>query len=111
VVALNGNPSGAAQLLLTQLRSSGAALRYHGDFDSAGLRICARMHRLALVAWRMGVSDYLDALATAKAQGAELPSDSHRAPPTPWDPALQAELDKRRRIVHEERLLPDLLGP
>lgn len=111
VVALNGNPSSAAQLLLAQLRSAGAGLRYHGDFDAAGLRICARMHRLGLSPWRMGAADYLRAVQSADVDGSELPVDPHRAPPTPWDPALQQAYDERRRVVHEERLLPGILGP
>jgi uncharacterized protein (TIGR02679 family) len=109
VVALNGNPSGAARLLVDQLLASGAALRYHGDFDAAGLRICARMHRLGLAPWQMGCEAYRNALATADAEGARLPVDPHLSPPTPWDPDLQAAFDQDRRIVHEERLLDQLL--
>ena len=109
VVALNGNPSGAARLLVDQLLGCGAALRYHGDFDSSGLRICARMHRKGLVPWRMDVVSYHEALAAAERDGATLPADPHRAPPTPWDPALQDAFDEQRRIVHEERLLDLLL--
>jgi uncharacterized protein (TIGR02679 family) len=110
VVALNGNPSGAARLLVDQLVRCGAALRYHGDFDAAGLRICARMHRLGLVPWRMDSDSYRQALAVADDDGARLPTDPHRSPPTPWDPDLQTAFDEDRRIVHEERLLAQLLG-
>jgi uncharacterized protein (TIGR02679 family) len=110
VVALNGNPSGAARLLVGQLLGCGAALRYHGDFDSSGLRICARMDRLGLTPWRMDVAAYHEALAAADLDGARLPVDPHRAPPTPWDPPLQDAFDHDRRIVHEERLLELLLG-
>lgn len=110
VVALNGNPSAAARLMLDQLLAAGADLRYHGDFDAAGLGICARMHRLGLTPWRMGCDDYLEALADAQAQGAELPVDTHRSPPTPWDPALRQAFDKQRRVVHEERLIASVLS-
>ena len=110
-VALNGNPSSAAQLLLAQLRDAGAVLRYHGDFDAAGLRICARMQRFGLIPWRMDAADYSEATARARAERAELPLDPHRAPPTPWCPQLQEAFDSSRRIVHEERLLPGLLDP
>lgn len=109
VVALNGNPSGAALLLVDQLLSSGGALRYHGDFDAAGLRICARMHDLGLVPFEMDRAAYLAAVDDARSRGAPLPADPHPAPPTPWDPALQAAFDACRRIVHEERLLATLL--
>lgn len=109
VVALNGNPSSAARLLIDQLLHCGARLRYHGDFDSAGLQICGRMHRLSLRPWRMDSGDYLDALQTAESQGARLPIDTRRAPPTPWDPELQRVFDERRCVVHEERLINSLL--
>lgn len=109
VVALNGNPAGAAQLLIAQLRESAADLRYHGDFDAAGLRICGRMHGLGLVPWKMGADDYRSALALAEAAGAELPRDPLPVPETPWAPELAAVFARCRRIVHEERLLPDLL--
>lgn len=109
VVALNGNPSSAARLLLDQLLSSGAVLRYHGDFDSAGIRICATMHRLGLVPWLMDSAAYLHAIAEAESSGAPLPVDQHRSPPTPWDPTLQEVFDQRRLIVHEERLIHSVL--
>jgi uncharacterized protein (TIGR02679 family) len=109
-VSTNGNPSGAVRLLLDQLLAAGCQLRYHGDFDAAGLAICARMARLGLRPWRMGVTDYLEALTAAADTGVALPVDDRRAPPTPWDPALRSVFDEHRRIVHEERLLPGLLS-
>ena len=109
VVALNGNPSGAARVLVEQLLACGASLRYHGDFDVSGLRICARMHRMGLVPWHMDSASYRDALAIADTNGARLPLDPHRSPPTPWDADLQSVFDQDRRIVHEERLLALLL--
>ena len=110
VVSTNGNPSGAVRLLLDQLLAAGCTVRYHGDFDAAGLAICARMARLGLQPWRMGAADYLEALAAAKEAGVTLPVDERRAPPTPWDPELQSTFDEHRRIVHEERLLPGLMA-
>ena len=110
VVSTNGNPSGAVRLLLDQLLAAGCHVRYHGDFDAAGLAICARMARLGLRPWRMGVTDYLEALAAAKEAGVTLPVDERRAPPTPWDPGLQSTFDEHRRVVHEERLLPGLVA-
>lgn len=109
MIATNGNPSGAVRLLLAQLLDAGAMLRYHGDFDAAGLAMCARMAAAGLVPWRMDATDYLEALATADAAGVELPVDAMVAGPTPWDPDLRQEFDRDRRIVHEERILPYLL--
>jgi uncharacterized protein (TIGR02679 family) len=48
IVSTNGSPSSTVLLLLTQLLEAGADLRYHGDFDTAGLAICERMMRLGL---------------------------------------------------------------
>ncbi|MPY95675.1 MAG: DUF2399 domain-containing protein [Acidimicrobiia bacterium] len=110
VVATNGNPSGAVQLLVSQLVGSGAGLRYHGDFDAAGLAICGRMASAGCVPWQMGSADYLAAVAVAERDGVVLPVDDRPAPPTPWDPALRDAFDRCRRIVHEERLLGDLLA-
>lgn len=109
VIAANGNPSGAVRLLLRQLLDAGADLRYHGDFDAAGLAMCARMQAFGLTPWRMDADDYLAALEAAGASGVGLPLDPAANGPTPWDPALQQAFDRHRRIVHEERLLPDLL--
>lgn len=109
VVALNGNPAGAARLLIDQLLGGGARLRYHGDFDATGLAICGRMHRLGLVPWRMDSASYEAAVAEAESAGARLPSESRRAPETPWDPQLQAVFNRLHRVVHEERLLQGLL--
>ena len=109
VIALNGNPSSAALLLVDQLLRSGAKLRYHGDFDASGLQICARMHRLGLAPWRMDSESYLAAVAEAESNGASLPSDRRRSPPTPWSKKLQDVFDMHRLIVHEERLIKSLL--
>lgn len=110
VIALNGNPSSAALLLVDQLLRSGARPRYHGDFDAPGLQICARMYRLGLEPWRMDCTAYLEALAEAELQDAALPTDGHRSPPTPWDRELQEAFDSHRLVVHEERLIQSLLG-
>ncbi len=109
LVSAGGSPSGAVQLLVGQLVEAGVAVRYHGDFDTAGLALCARMSAAGAVPWRMTAGDYRAALADADAQGVDLPVESRRPGSTPWDPSLHAVFDHERRIVHEERLLPDLL--
>jgi uncharacterized protein (TIGR02679 family) len=109
VVATNGNPSGAVRLLLGQLLDAGAHLRYHGDFDAAGLAIAARLHAVGLHPWRMTVMDYLAAIDDAERAGVELPTDASPVGPTPWEPQLATTFATHRLVVHEERLLPDLL--
>jgi uncharacterized protein (TIGR02679 family) len=109
VISTNGRPSSTVLLLLGQLLEAGAELRYHGDFDTAGLAICERLAKLGLTPWRMNAADYRAALAAADATGAVLPQDLHAPGATPWDPTLQQVFDRERRIVHQERLLPGLI--
>jgi uncharacterized protein (TIGR02679 family) len=105
MVCANGNPSTTITSLTRRLLAEGVAVRYHGDFDVAGLEICSRMHARGLTPWRMTASDYLTALDDADAAGVQLPIDSTPCGPTPWDPDLQEVFEQQRRVVHEERLL------
>jgi hypothetical protein len=91
------------------ISEAGAALRYHGDFDTAGFAICERMMRLGLAPWRMSTADYRAALAAADVECAVLPRETQAPWATPWDPALQEDFGRERRIVHQERLLPGLI--
>lgn len=109
IISTNGQPSSTVLLLLTQLLRGGAELRYHGDFDAAGLAICERLMRLGLRPWRMGAADYLAALAAADAEGTELPIETDACGSTPWDVSLRGIFDRERRIVHQERLLHRLI--
>ncbi len=111
VVASNGNPSHAGQLLFAQLLACGARLRYHGDFDTAGLGICARMMALGLSPWRMSASDYREAVRDAASANVTLPRDGGTVPSTPWDPELRTAFEQHRLAIHEERLLALLLEP
>lgn len=110
VVSAGGNPSGAVRLLLRQLLDSGADLRYHGDFDTPGLAMCARMLDAGLIPWRMDTTHYLEAVDAAEAAGVALPLDPSPPGSTPWDPSLQQTFGHLRRIVHEERLREELLA-
>lgn len=108
-ITTNGNPSNAVRLLLDQLLACGARLLYHGDFDVPGLAICARMEQLGLSPWLMDSARYRAAVDSAAADGVDLPIETRTAGVTPWDPSLQDAMNAVRRIVHEERLLDDLL--
>ena len=110
VVTTNGNPSAAVRLLLGQLLGSGAMLRYHGDFDVPGLAICERMQRLGLRPWQMDAEHYRAAVAAASLEGVDLPHETRTVSSTPWDPRLADAMNELGRIVHEERLLDDLLS-
>jgi hypothetical protein len=86
VLCTNGNPTTAPGLAITQLWSCGARMRYHGDFDAAGLALAGRARDAGCQPFRMSAPDYYDALAQAAAAGVELPRDPASAPPTPWGP-------------------------
>ena len=109
VVATNGNPTTAVQSLVRQLQSCGARLLYHGDFDSAGLAICRRMHAGGCEPWMMDASDYESAVEVAAHSGVRLATESRDCGPTPWDPPLQEAFERHRLIVHEEFVLDQVL--
>lgn len=109
VICTNGNPSATVRLLVDQLVRGGGRVLYHGDVDTPGLAICARMQRLGAVPWRMTADDYQAALAAAEASGVVLPVEPAAPGPTPWDSELRDLFDAERRVVHEERVLDDLL--
>ena len=110
VVAANGNPTTAVTTLLGHMRSSGASLWYHGDFDAAGIAICRRMRDLGCEPWMMTTSDYRDAIRAAEQGGVRLERDTKECGPTPWDPSLEAAFDNGHRIVHEEFMLDHVLN-
>lgn len=110
VICTNGNPTTAPSLAIAQLRSCRARLRYHGDVDAPGLAMTGRARDAGCEPFRMSAQDYHDALADALAAGVDLPRDPASAPPTPWDPALAIAFDEHRAVVHEERVMDDVLG-
>jgi uncharacterized protein (TIGR02679 family) len=104
VVCVAGEPNLVALDVLAALRSGGAHLFYHGDFDWPGVAIANRL--VATVGgepWLMSVADYRQA---ARADGPPLAG----APVEPsWDPALRAAMEKLGVAVHEEAVLDALL--
>lgn len=109
MICANGQPSTAVRLLVDQLVAGGAEVRYHGDFDAPGLAMCARMAGLGVIPWHMDAEDYVSAVADARARNVALPLDPAAPPTTPWSPQLQPAFDGTRLIVHEERLVDQLL--
>lgn len=95
LVCANGQFATPALVLLRQLRAAGARLRYHGDFDPAGLAIVRRVVAACGAApWRMNAADYL-----AAPKGIQFEGDPG---PTPWSPELAEAMRRERRAVHEE---------
>lgn len=103
LLCLEGQPSAAATTLMAALSGAGVRLRYHGDFDWPGMRIATGvLSRHAATPWRLGKVDYVGAPA-GPALGGEPVA-------TRWDPALSEAMRARGTAVHEEAVLPTLLG-
>lgn len=101
LVCVNGQFATPALVLLRQLRAAGARLRYHGDFDPAGLAIARRvMAESGALPWRLGRADYAAAPKGVKFVGC--------LGPTPWDPALREAMHDSRETVHEEAVFESL---
>ena len=92
-------------LLLRQLVSAGATLRYHGDFDWGGLRIAnVLFDRLPIRPWHFDASSYRAAAATHP--GPDLTGTPVAAL---WDPVLATAMTDLHVKVEEEHLLDDLI--
>ena len=104
LVCVEGQPKTAARLLLGHLRSAGIALKYHGDFDWAGVRIANQViERHAATPWRMSAHDY----RSAAGNGVPL-SDTPVSPI--WDDRLEIEMISAGVAVYEEMVLEPLLA-
>ena len=110
LVCTLGNPTTVASNLITVLHAAGARLRYHGDFDWAGVAIAGRMFALGCEPWRMSAQDYEDAVELAEPIAGDLPPLIGPTVATPWDRELAAAMTAIGRAVHEEALVEVLLG-
>ena len=96
--------------LLRRLTASGATLRFHTDFDWAGVSAAGSLRsRHDAAPWRMGAADYREALDRAAYERTDLPSLVGGAVDTPWDPALAELMANTGRAIEEEMVLPTLL--
>jgi len=110
VVCTMGQPAVVVTALLDGLAATGAELRYHGDFDWAGIAIANGLvegHHCR--PWRYCATDYLDALASLAPVVCELPPLGPCSTAACWDDDLTSEMVRAGRAVHEELVLEDLL--
>jgi uncharacterized protein (TIGR02679 family) len=106
LVCSSGQPSTAVVELLRTLTREGAQVRYHGDFDWAGLRIAEGLRRrVPWDPWRYTATDYE---AAVLAGGPSL-ALSGTPTPSPWDHALSAAMLDRGQAIEEEAVV-DLLA-
>ena len=102
LVCVGGQPATPAMVLLRQLAAAGTRLRYHGDFDAAGLAIARQLFReLGAEPWRFGAAGSAEA-----AKGKRFAGDPG---PTPWSPQLAEVMRHTELAVHEEAVF-DLLA-
>ena len=64
---------------------------------------------MGCIPFRMSEPAYLAALTAAAAQGIALPQDFAPVPPTAWDSGLAHTFAARRLVVHEERVMDEIL--
>ncbi len=103
LLCTEGQPKTASRLLLDALGKAGIALRFHVDFDWAGLRIgnlLARRHRAA--PWRMSSTDYLSVRGEVDLREEFVVAE--------WAPELSETMRRTGRAVHEEQVLGALLS-
>lgn len=106
LVCTSGQPSTAVVELLQLLSGTGAQVRYHGDFDWAGLRIAAALgERVRWTPWRYTAADYEDAVRRAPR------SLRLRGTPasSPWDADLATRMAQHGLSVEEEAIVEDLV--
>jgi uncharacterized protein (TIGR02679 family) len=105
LICTDGMPCAAQQTLLAQLAAAGARLRYHGDFDWAGLVIGNFvMREFGAEPWRFGTADYLAASAE---HGIALRDGKPAI--AQWDHGLAAAMAARGAVVHEEGVVEVLI--
>ncbi|MBU6260770.1 MAG: TIGR02679 family protein [Burkholderiales bacterium] len=107
LVCTDGMPAAAQRTLLAQLARAGAELRYHGDFDWAGIAIANQVLRACGARpWHMEAADYESALAARTGIAAALTG----TPVAPsWSMELGATMQHARQALAEEAVAGPLL--
>lgn len=109
VITTNGNPTATVTVFVQAMLKKNIDIRYHGDFDAAGILICKRMFEMGCRPWLMDAQHYMAALERASQQNVKLPVDETDCPQTPWDVDLQKAMLENKLVVHEELLIDEVL--
>ncbi|QSB05143.1 TIGR02679 family protein [Natronoglycomyces albus] len=105
LICTEGEAFHACTRFIATAANAGVRIHWRGDFDWTGVRsTAAAIQRWRAVPWRMGNSDYLEALERGEAEALK-----GRPTQSPWDPKLAVEMQHHQYAVMEERLLPRLL--
>jgi uncharacterized protein (TIGR02679 family) len=107
LICTNGMPAAAQRALLQQLADVGAKLRYHGDFDWAGINIGNYVIReYGASPWQFGAAEYEIAISATTAPGHRLEGSEVVAT---WDSALTLQMHARQIAIAEEAVAGALL--
>jgi uncharacterized protein (TIGR02679 family) len=107
LVCTDGMPAAAQRTLLLQLATAGAQLRYHGDFDWAGIAIGnVVMAEFNAQPWCFGTKDYRTAIGDAALSVHRLDGNGRDAV---WDAELKDAMLQARVPIDEEAVLATLL--
>ncbi|ROU08022.1 TIGR02679 family protein [Lysobacter enzymogenes] len=107
LVCTDGMPAAAQRVLLGQLVSAGARLRYHGDYDWPGIGIGNFVIRTWRAApWRFSAVDYRVAVAQAPSRPRNLAGGMVEAQ---WDAELTAAMSEWGLAIAEEAVVGQLL--
>lgn len=103
VVCTMGRPNLVVRAALAELKEVGATLRYHGDFDWAGVALAnSCLREFGAVPWLMGADDYQGGRGSEPLKGTAVQAD--------WDPELAPAMQARGLAVHEEAVLDTVLS-
>lgn len=102
IVCTSGRPALVTVEVLARLRSAGARLWCHGDFDWPGVAMADELARtFGARPWRMSADDYQSAPGRLPLIGRRVEAG--------WDAELSPAMEARGVAVHEEALLPALI--
>lgn len=106
LVCTSGEPSAAGRRLVELLRSGGARLRYHGDFDPDGIAIANGVIGPGVEPWRYDADAYLAAAARTSIRDELGPGTTSAR----WDARLAGALATVRARIYEEHVLDELVA-
>ena len=109
LICVEGRPSVAGKRLLAALQAGGAELRYHGDFDWAGVQIAADLIGDGASPWRFGAPDYRSSLVGGHPQLPQL-GPSPAALVAQWDSELVPAMVEGGHAVEEEQVIEHLIA-
>jgi uncharacterized protein (TIGR02679 family) len=111
VVCVDGHLGAAQRTILKQLKSLGADLRYHGDYDWPGISIANNViAKYGAEPWHFSAADYVAAAESAPPLAAPL---SGRSVVASWDDDLTGAMTRTGIKIEEEAIaqrIIDLLG-